>query len=104
RSALEVAANRWRNDAVFRCMKTELLFPYSTASSPADRLQQRDAMCRLENYVLAAGIQGSRWTEQRAWTYRVGSTLDDMQLEADNELDDMRYAEFDNLRRSVAAP
>ncbi|PYI51795.1 helicase-exonuclease AddAB subunit AddB [Paenibacillus flagellatus] len=107
RSGLEVAAGNWRNDAVFRCVKTDLLFPLvrddDAASSAARTARLRDAMCRLENYVLAAGIQGSRWTETRDWTYRVGSMLDDVQEES-GSADERFYAEMNRLRRIVVKP
>ncbi|MDF2725249.1 MAG: ATP-dependent helicase [Paenibacillus sp.] len=107
RSALETAVGRWRNDAVFRCVKTELLFPLKQASNERERQNLRDAMCRLENYVLAAGIQGSRWTEARDWTYRIGTMLDDMQEEAaaaSNEAGAKLYAEVNRYRRMIVKP
>ena len=61
-------------------------------------------MCRLENYVLAAGIQGSRWTEARKWTYRVGSMLDDVQEGTGIGPDETFYAEMDRLRRMIVKP
>lgn len=104
RSGLEVAAGRWRNDAVFRCVKTDLLAPLPAEDDDGEAARMRDALCRLENYVLAAGIQGSRWTEVRPWTYRVGSTLDDVQEGAANGPGEAFYAEMDRLRRMVAKP
>ncbi|GAA3403762.1 helicase-exonuclease AddAB subunit AddB [Paenibacillus hodogayensis] len=104
RSALEVVAGRWGNDAVFRCVKTELLFPLESAIGEEDDGSLRDALCRLENYVLAAGIHGSRWTEKRPWMYRVGSMLDDVQEGAARGPDESFYAEMDRLRRMIAAP
>lgn len=104
RSALEVVAGRWRNDAVFRCIKTELLFPQQRTGDSGNVSRLRDAMCRLENYVLAAGVQGSRWTEARKWTYRVGSMLDDVQEGADSGPDESFYLEMDRLRRMIAGP
>ncbi|WP_127579813.1 helicase-exonuclease AddAB subunit AddB [Paenibacillus koleovorans] len=73
RAALEVVSGNWRHDAVFRCVKTELLLPLMRAgSAPEDSRcsprELRDGMCQLENIVLAMGIQGgSRWREPRRW-------------------------------------
>ncbi|MEF3304621.1 helicase-exonuclease AddAB subunit AddB [Paenibacillus sp. GYB003] len=105
RSSLEVVTSRWRTDAVFRCVKTELLFPREAADSRERSSQLRDAMCRLENYALAAGIGGSRWTEARPWAYKIGSTLDDVQEGgAAAGPGESFYAEMDGLRRLVAGP
>ncbi len=69
RSALEVIHGNWRYEAVFRCLKTELLFP---AQHLADgrRASLRDQVDRLENYVLAHGIQGQRWFQSESWKLR----------------------------------
>lgn len=69
RSALEIAVNHWRYDAVFRCIKTDFLLPEDGS------LERRD-MDVLENYVLAAGIQGSRWTDGRPWRRMFQESLD----------------------------
>ncbi|MBD2861723.1 helicase-exonuclease AddAB subunit AddB [Paenibacillus oceani] len=107
RSALEVALGRWHNDAVFRCVKTDLLFPLQADTDGADAAKERDrlrdAMCRLENYVLAAGIQGYRWTEPRKWTYRVGSALDDVQ-QGNAASDEAFLDEMDRMRSIVVGP
>lgn len=104
RSALEVVASRWRNDAVFRCVKTELLFPFGQDDGADDRSRLRDAMCRLENYVLAAGIQGSRWTESRNWTYAIGSMLDDIQEETASGPGEKVFTELNMHRRMIVKP
>jgi ATP-dependent helicase/nuclease subunit B len=58
RSALEVVAGDWTYDPVFRYLKTDLV-PVS-----------RDEVDFLENYVLAHGIRGSRWTSNQDWGMR----------------------------------
>src|SRR5690606_13285834 len=60
RSALETVLFGWRYDAVFRCLKTEMLFP-------ADRSIPREWFDRLENFVLAAGIDGWKWLDPKYW-------------------------------------
>lgn len=60
RSALDVVRRRWRFEDVFRCVKTELLLPLDGSIT-------REDMDALENYVLACGIQGYRWTDGRSW-------------------------------------
>ncbi|BBI34742.1 helicase-exonuclease AddAB subunit AddB [Cohnella abietis] len=60
RSALECVTGGWKAEAVFRCAKTDLL-------GTPDRLITRDEIDRLENYTLAAGIDGWRWKSPQAW-------------------------------------
>lgn len=65
RSTLEIINSNWRYEPVFRAVKTELLFPLTE-----DPQQIREQMDQLENYVLAYGIQGRKWTGKERWTYR----------------------------------
>ncbi|MEJ3718275.1 helicase-exonuclease AddAB subunit AddB [Paenibacillus polymyxa] len=60
RASLDIVQRRWRYEDVFRAVKTDLLLPL-------DGRVSREQMDRLENYVLACGIQGSRWTDGRLW-------------------------------------
>lgn len=73
RSSLDVIEQNWRYEAVFRCVKTELLFP-PDAKHPD---QLREDMDKLENYVLAHGIHGKRWKDNQPWPYRRYQGLDD---------------------------
>ncbi|WP_020615648.1 helicase-exonuclease AddAB subunit AddB [Paenibacillus daejeonensis] len=69
RSALETVVQGWRYDAIFRCIKTEMLLP-------EDGLVKREAMDRLENYILASGIDGSRWLDRKRWRPLIQDSLD----------------------------
>ncbi|MQL53845.1 helicase-exonuclease AddAB subunit AddB [Desulfofundulus thermobenzoicus] len=60
RSALEIWQKNWAYDPVFRYLKTGLT------------RVEREEVDRLENYVLAAGIRGSRWYSERPWEYLPG--------------------------------
>lgn len=60
RSALETVSAGWKSDALFRCAKTDLL-------QPEEGEIGRDEVDELENYVLAAGIDGWRWQDDRSW-------------------------------------
>lgn len=86
RSALEVIVTRWRYDAVFRCLKTDLLMV-----DIADEETTRKEIDRLENYVLAHGVYGYQWGEEAAWRFRG-------QYGAEDD------AVADELRRKYAAP
>jgi len=65
RAALETVAGDWSYDPVFRYLKTDLA-PVS-----------REEVDKLENYVLAHGIRGGRWIEDRPWDYRRRLTLEE---------------------------
>ena len=69
RSALEIASYGWRYEAVFRCIKTELLLPDDGALT-------REWFDLLENYALAAGIDGNRWLTRSQWKPLVRDTLE----------------------------
>lgn len=56
-SAMEILYKNWRYEAVFSYLKTGL-----TGIS----MEEVDL---LENYVLAAGIKGKRWTDGEVWKY-----------------------------------
>jgi len=89
RSALEVLIREWAFDPVFRYLKTDLT-PLS-----------REEVDLLENYVLAHGIRGSRWTDDRPWDYRRRLTL-----EEDREATEAELVELDrinSLRRQASA-
>lgn len=60
RSALETVVSGWKSDPLLRCAKTDLL-------QPEDGEVSRDEVDELENYVLAAGIDGWRWLDERSW-------------------------------------
>jgi ATP-dependent helicase/nuclease subunit B len=70
RSALETVLHGWSYDAVFRCIKTEMLFV-------PDESQPREWFDRLENFVLAAGIDGWKWLDERSWRPLVPVSLED---------------------------
>ena len=53
----DVAKSHWAYEPLFRCLKTDF-FPLS-----------RDAIDRLENYVLEHGIHGEGWNRNTTWRY-----------------------------------
>lgn len=91
RSAIEVVRFDWRYDAVFRCVKTDFLLPDDTdpaiwkdvaasAGDPGEEGLQaafRHAMDELENVVLARGIHGWRWKDDRSWALGRELTLEE---------------------------
>ncbi|WP_284638687.1 helicase-exonuclease AddAB subunit AddB [Paenibacillus silviterrae] len=75
RSSLEVIQLYWKYDAVFRCVKTDFFLPLGKDASE-EVIIDRHAMDQLENYVLAFGIQGSKWLSPDDWTYSLRADLD----------------------------
>ncbi|BBH21296.1 ATP-dependent helicase/deoxyribonuclease subunit B [Paenibacillus baekrokdamisoli] len=69
RSALEIATHGWHYESVFRCIKTELLIP-------EDGSLTRETFDLLENYALAAGINGNRWLTRSQWRPITRDTLE----------------------------
>ncbi|MBU7005382.1 helicase-exonuclease AddAB subunit AddB [Phosphitispora fastidiosa] len=88
RSALETSVKNWAYEPVFRYLKTDLV--------PVDR----ESIYMLENYVLANGIKGFRWTDDRDWSYRKQNTLgDDREL---TEEERAGLAQINDTRRRAA--
>lgn len=69
-AALECIVHGWQYDAMFRCVKTEMLFPQ-------DESLPREWFDILENYVLASGINGWKWKDLRYWKALATVSLDE---------------------------
>jgi ATP-dependent helicase/nuclease subunit B len=97
-STLEVIQENWRTSAVFRCVKTDLLF-----ESKENLLRIREEMDFLENYCLAYGIQGKKWTDKKPWTYKKYRTLETMKAtKTDDELE--QEERINRLRDVIVKP
>ncbi|OKP91165.1 helicase-exonuclease AddAB subunit AddB [Paenibacillus helianthi] len=92
RSAFDVVRRRWRYEDVFRCVKTELLLPMDYSVTRAD-------MDALENYVLACGIQGHRWTNGRSW-----KGIPSLSLEGERVVDEVLLARMEACREIITGP
>ncbi|MDM5187447.1 helicase-exonuclease AddAB subunit AddB [Bacillus sp. DX4.1] len=98
RSALETINGNWRYDAVFRCVKTELLYPLDVRKE-----MMREEMDEFENYCLAYGVQGKRWTADEPWTYRRYRSLDGVngtQTDSEREMEE----KINRLRDVIRTP
>ncbi|MDS9470352.1 helicase-exonuclease AddAB subunit AddB [Sporosarcina pasteurii] len=62
RSVLEAMTSGWSFESIFRAVKTDLFFPHGENVE-----LWRERADRLENYVLAHGIMGSRWFDEKRW-------------------------------------
>ncbi|GIQ69699.1 helicase-exonuclease AddAB subunit AddB [Xylanibacillus composti] len=103
RSSLETALHFWPYEAVFRCAKTGFFGPVGEHAELTyrQRMQQhREALDRLENYVLAFGLQGAAWLDDKPWVYRLRYSLED----EDAEQDRYDLNEIHALRMAIAAP
>ncbi|MBD2844462.1 helicase-exonuclease AddAB subunit AddB [Paenibacillus sp. IB182496] len=98
RSALETVTQGWRYDAVFRCIKSELLLPLDGELS-------REDLDRLENYVLAAGIDGRRrWLDAKRWRPLQRASLEDELPAEPGRAELAAHARILDAREAVVAP
>lgn len=97
RSTLEVITGFWRYDPVFRAVKTDLLLPVGVNIN-----DYREKMDRLENYCLAYGIQGEKWTSNKRWQYRKyrGLEFESVQTNDEREIEN----ELNESRLVISAP
>ncbi|OOE12220.1 helicase-exonuclease AddAB subunit AddB [Fictibacillus arsenicus] len=110
RSSLDVVLKNWRYEAVFRAVKTDMLYPLDEMRKTTSEI--RSCMDELENYVLALGIQGSRWTDSKPWKYKrfrgfeaddFGKTSrDDEKEQLINDLRDMIVSPLKRLSRDLS--
>ncbi|WP_071393856.1 helicase-exonuclease AddAB subunit AddB [Bacillus tuaregi] len=98
RSVLEILNGNWRYEPVFRAIKTELLFPLGQ-----DSARLREQMDSLENYVLAYGIKGDKWTKRERWIYRRIRGLEYENI-AQTDREKRKEQELNELRLMVTAP
>ena len=64
RSVLEAAVSNYSYESVFRAVKTDLFFP----QGPVSKWRERSDL--LENFVIANGIYGERWFEEKRWFFK----------------------------------
>lgn len=89
RSALEVVESNWNYEAVFRFLKSDL------------SAVTREEVDLLENYCLAHGIKGRKWTDGKPWTYRSVPAMDEEAALTTREAEEL--ALINHLRRKAAA-
>lgn len=67
-SVIEIYTKNWTYDSVFKYLKTGITGI------------QREDIDVLENYVLANGIRGKKWTEEDNWNYRLNYGFEDAEI------------------------
>ncbi|WP_240416579.1 helicase-exonuclease AddAB subunit AddB [Paenibacillus periandrae] len=100
RSSIDVVVQKWRFDAMFRCIKTDFLLPLDNGNKKSRRLNRHDTD-ELENLVLAYGLHGSRWTDKKNWEFRQYRSLED---ENSVDTDESFNKRMDRCRRMIAKP
>ena len=88
-SSLEILSKGWSYESVFRYLKTGL-----TGISSED-------IDFIENYVLAAGIKGKRWTEDKKWTYIPRSDYSGRKITEDEK---RMIDRVNSIRNSITEP
>jgi ATP-dependent helicase/nuclease subunit B len=86
-SALEIFTENWSYESVFRYLKTGL-------TGIAE-----DKIYRIENYVLACGIRGSRWTGSEDWNMIPELIPDDK----DSNWQEL-FTDINNTRKAIIKP
>lgn len=106
RSVLEAILSNYAYEPVFRAVKTDLFFPEGSVS----KWRQRSDI--LENFIIANGIYGERWFDEKRWFYKkyrglefhTGIQTDDelaMQMEL-HAVRDLVREPLASLKRSLA--
>ncbi|MCL6617555.1 MAG: helicase-exonuclease AddAB subunit AddB, partial [Anoxybacillus ayderensis] len=96
RASIEAVRTNFRYEAVFRAVKTDLFFSFDEPIH-----EMRIAIDQLENYVLASGVQGDKWTEH--WTYRKYKGLEGIHAPQTDE--EKRYEQqLNEWRKLVISP
>lgn len=98
RSALEVIQSDWKYEPIFRAIKTDLFFPVTS-----DIQIWRERADILENFVLAQGIYGKRWFDEKRWLYKKYRGLE---LFTKNQTDEERayQQEIEAVRGKIREP
>lgn len=97
RSALDILLSYWNPDAVFRFVKTEFIIP-------EDGSVTRQDFDRLENVVLATGIDGYRWTSDKPWPAIPSLSLEDDEPSEESEGRKQAPEWVEECRRRITLP
>ncbi|MCL1631072.1 helicase-exonuclease AddAB subunit AddB [Sporolactobacillus sp. CPB3-1] len=96
RSALETIQQNWRYEPLFRCVKTDFLIPLE-----ADMDEAHDGLNRLENYIIAHGFYGKKWTDGEPWHFQIYRGLEEINREQSAE--EMKTERLINKYRMIVA-
>lgn len=85
---LSIFKDNWSYEAVFRYLKTGLTGI------------ERERIDRIENYVLACGIRGNRWTKNEEWNMSPDLIPKEKELEKNHEA----LEEINSIRHEIIGP
>lgn len=88
-SMFEIFLNNWSYEAVFSYLKTGLTGI------------KREDIDKIENYVLACGIRGSKWTEGSIWNFKTEMTLN---YSKNSEEEDDISSKLDDIKKEIVKP
>lgn len=88
-SCFDIFIGNWSYEAVFRYLKTGL-----TNIS-------REDIDLIENYVLACGIKGNRWTQQEMWSYKPDLSFE---TNGETESESRILIKINNIRQEIVRP
>ncbi|WP_088042483.1 helicase-exonuclease AddAB subunit AddB [Bacillus sp. EAC] len=82
-ATFDIIQKNWRYEAIFTAYKTELVYPYDS-----DVHKNREHLELFENYCIAYGKQGKKWTKDERWNYRKYRSTDGISIgKTDEELE-----------------
>jgi len=88
-SSLEIFINNWSYESVFRYLKTGLT-----------GVKQEDIDI-IENYVLAFGIKGNKWTQNEPWNFRLSTDFESGEM---SEYEKSVLDRVNEVRLMIAGP
>ena len=79
-AVIDIIQKNWRYDAIFTAYKTELLYPLQSHMK-----KRRERIDAFENFCIAYGMQGKKWTSEDRFTYRKYRSLDGVKATVTDE-------------------
>lgn len=101
KSSLDCLNQHWRYEAVFRCIKTDLLYPWENETELRQRREEYDF---LENYVLAYGVKGEQWVSEKPWEIFSYRNLDEEENVIDQEKKKEEEEKLHSIRLLITNP
>lgn len=93
-ATFDIIQKNWRYEAVFTAYKTDLIYPYIS-----DLNKNRVRLEQFENYCIAYGKQGKKWTINEEWKYRKYRSTDGINKSVTDE--ELEFEELINAERAL---
>lgn len=88
-TAVEILSKNWSYDSVFRYLKCGII-----------DIEKED-VDKLENYVLANGIRGNRWTQDEDWDWKLSYSVKD---DEEQKLHEQKLQNINTSRKKINTP